>query len=485
VLPWGAVRMTSAINPSAGLLVASLWLTAPLAFAATDAPTLPPHFAGSALDEAPTALTADWWTAYASDELSTLLAAGARDNLDIQAAIARLQAASARARAAHASVLPTVDAGLGATHYAGHSNAGTAQETDAGVLLSASYELDFFGKNRAIADSAGAQAAVSRAERDTVVLATQAALAAGYFTVVSLRERLHWAEVDLTTAQRILTLVEARHAAQAVGDAELANERNRVAAATLTVVDLTAQEAVARESLAVLAGRDPEGFGVTATDLGGLQLPSVVPDLPATLLQRRPDIQAAERALAAGHADVAVARAALFPSIALTAAGGVQNPAVQAAVTTLTGTGASLTLGAQLLQSVFDGGRRRALRAEAEARESELLVQYRAVIRNALLDVETALSARQALRTAAAAQHDTLEQSQRALAVAQARYQSGIGDALNVLEAERAVNAARSQQTAYRLDGLLNTVSLAKALGGGWQAAVPHPSAELTSGTRP
>jgi len=465
VLPWGAVRMTSAINPSAGLLVASLWLTAPLAFAATDAPTLPPHFAGSALDEAPTALTADWWTAYASDELSTLLAAGARDNLDIQAAIARLQAASARARAAHASVLPTVDAGLGATHYAGHSNAGTAQETDAGVLLSASYELDFFGKNRAIADSAGAQAAVSRAERDTVVLATQAALAAGYFTVVSLRERLHWAEVDLTTAQRILTLVEARHAAQAVGDAELANERNRVAAATLTVVDLTAQEAVARESLAVLAGRDPEGFGVTATDLGGLQLPSVVPDLPATLLQRRPDIQAAQAQLHAATAQVGVATAALLPQITLGAFAGPQALTYQ---DMFKGSNETWGVSFGLLQPIFHGGALRAQKRGAEAGVDQALADYRQTVLVAFANVSDALNALRFDAQTLQAQVESEQAAARSLDLAKAQFRIGAASYLQLLDATRSWHLARMGLIRARATSLSDTTALYAALGGGF-----------------
>ena len=467
------------------LLIASLSLAPAIADAATDVPALPNQFAGAAADDPTTALDAEWWAAYGSPELSALLASAERENLDVRAAAARLQAAGARARAAHASTRPTVDAGLGATHYAGHSNAGTAQETDAGALLSASYEIDFWGKHRATIDSAVALEAVSRAERDTVVLATKAALAAGYFNVLSTRERLHLAESDLASTQKILSLIEARHAAHAVSDNELASQRGAVAAASLMVIDLTEQDAVARESLAVLAGRDPSGFLVAATDLSGIRMPSVGPGLPATLLQRRPDIEAAERALAAAHADVAVARAALFPSVTLTAAGGLQNPAVQAAVATLTGTGATLTLGAQLVQSVFDGGRRRAVRAEAEARETELLLNYRSTIRNALVDVETALSVRQALRSAAPAQDDALAQSQRALDVAEARYRAGVGDYLNVLDAERAVTAAQQQMAQYRLARLLNTLSLAKALGGGWHHTDSTPVAELTSGTRP
>ena len=164
------------------------------------------------------------------------------------------------------------------------------------------------------------------------------------------------------------------------------------------------------------------------------------------------------------------ARAALLPSITLTASGGLQNPAVQAAVDTLTGTGGTLTLGASLLQTIFDGGRRRAARSAATARQQELVALYRGSILAALLDVETALSSIQHLNAQQAAQIENVAQSQRAFEGAQLRYQAGSGDYLTVLEAQRLLYAAREQQSNYRLARLQALVGLYKALGGGWQA---------------
>jgi outer membrane protein, multidrug efflux system len=221
--------------------------------------------------------------------------------------------------------------------------------------------------------------------------------------------------------------------------------------------------------LAVAAGHDPEGFAVEARGLESLREPPVAAGLPSTLLLRRPDLLSAEATLAAASANVAVARAAFLPTISLTATGGIQNPAVQAAVTTLTGTGPTLTLGAALVQGVFDGGQRRAVREEALAREQEMLAGYRSAVRNALLDVETTLALRQSLDAQRGARERALAQTTLALQAARARYQAGAGDFLALLDAQRSVHAARDANAQYRLARFQACVALFKALGGGWQ----------------
>ena len=196
--------------------------------------------------------------------------------------------------------------------------------------------------------------------------------------------------------------------------------------------------------------------------------PRVAAGLPAQLLARRPDVFSAEETLRSAHADLVQARAAFFPSITLTGAGGVQNPAVQAALLTLPGAGPSLTVGAALTQSIFDGGRLRAARDEASAKELEMIAHYRAAVLAALWDVEIALSAIGHLEQQASSQAESLSQSELALAAAQARYQAGSGDFLTVLDAQRAAIAAREQMTQYKLARLRAAVGLCKALGGGW-----------------
>jgi outer membrane protein TolC len=201
------------------------------------------------------------------------------------------------------------------------------------------------------------------------------------------------------------------------------------------------------------------------------------------LLWRRPDIFTAEANLQSANADLVAARAALFPSLTLTASGGVQNPALNAAVLTLSGVGPTLNLGASLVQTIFDGGKLRAMRAEAQAKDEELVTSYRASILAALVDVENSLSAVHHLDAARDFQNENLAQSERAFEGARLRYKEGSGDFLTVLEAQKIVYAVRDQFSQYKLARLQALVSLCKALGGGWQAppeaSPPRRAAEL------
>ena len=172
----------------------------------------------------------------------------------------------------------------------------------------------------------------------------------------------------------------------------------------------------------------------------------------------------------AADADWVAARAALFPSLNLTAAGGVQNPALNAAVISLSGAGPTLNLGASITQTIFDHGRLKALRTEAQAKDEELIAAYRAAILSALVDVEKALSTISRLDDARALQSESVEQSERAFEGASFRYKAGSGDFLTVLEAQRTLYAARDQYSQYRFSRFQAFIALCKALGGGWQA---------------
>jgi outer membrane protein, multidrug efflux system len=431
------------------------------------APELPPAFqnqpAGQALWPGKS-----WYDGFGSAELSSLLAQAAGRNLDLTMARARLAQADARARQAGAAILPSVDAGGNANFLAGHSVNGSAHETDWSALVSASYEVDFWGKNRAAAHAAQFLAAASRADRDTLALTTSAGVANTYFQVLSLRERLLTAQSNVDAARGLLAVIKARFDAGMANPVELAAQKAVLANAALAIPALQQQEGEALAALALLVGRAPEGFTVQARSLEALSLPAVAAGLPSDLLTRRPDIFMAEANMQAAHADLVAARAALYPSLSLTASGGVQNPAVQAAVITLSGVGPGLNIGTALVQTIFDGGRLRAIRAEAQAKDQELVTAYRAAILSALVDVENALGALRHLDDAREFQIESVAQSERAFEGAKLRYQEGSGDYLAVLDAQRTLYTARDQFSQYKLARLQALVTLCKALGGGW-----------------
>lgn len=431
--------------------------------------------------------SSEWYRGFGSEELDSLIQQAVAGNLDLQGARWRIEQALERAKQARASLLPSVDA-LGAANYlAGHSSSGSLHETDWSALLSASYEIDFWGRNHAAADSAHDALIASRADRDTVALTTLSAVANEYFQLLSARERLELARSNVDAAQKLLDIVSSRNSVGLANPAEVAAQRAALAVAQLQIPDLERQAEESVTALASFLGRAPEGFSVGGTSLESVQEPAVAPGLPSELLQRRPDILVAEANLAAASADTVVARAALYPSLSLTLQGGVANPAVNAAVNSLSGVGPTLNLGAGLTQPLFDAGKLRSQSREAQAREQESVTSYKAAIVAALVDVENTLGALRHLNEAREAQDTNVRESSRAYEAAEARYKTGNGDFLAVLEAQKSLFAARDQFSQYRLARLQAMVALCKALGGGWQgvAATTPAAAAATQQQQP
>jgi outer membrane protein, multidrug efflux system len=411
----------------------------------------------------------DWYRGFRSAALDALVERASNSNLDLAAATARVAQADERARQAGAAILPSVDALGNGNFLAGHSRDGSAHELDWSALLSASYEVDFWGRNRASANAARFLGSAARADRDTLGLTTLAGVANAYFELLSVRERLRIAQSNRDAARGLLEVVQARFNAGAADPMQQAAQRAVLAAAQLAIPDLRQREAELLTALALLVGQPPEGFTVAQSTLDALAEPQVAPGLPAELLTRRPDVYTAEANLRAADADLVAARAALLPTLTLTATGGLQNPAMNAAVIALTGAGPGINLGAGLTQGIFDGGRLRAVRDETRARDAELLAQYRHAILAALVDVENALTAIHHLDAAREFQEQSLAQSQLAFDGAQRRYGEGAGDFSSVLEAQRTLYAARDQFSQYKLARLQARVALCKALGGGWE----------------
>jgi outer membrane protein, multidrug efflux system len=410
----------------------------------------------------------EWYRGFDSDELNSLIGLAEKNNWDMAAARARVAQADARARQAGAAILPSVDATGNANFLAGHSSQGGGHELDWAAMLSASYELDFWGKNRAAALSARLLAGASRADRDTIALTTLAGVSAGYFQILALRERLAIAHANCEAASQLLQVVQARFDAGLATPVELATQKSTYDVARIAIIDLEQTEFEAHAALSLLLGRAPENFEVKGKPLDQLREPAIAAGLPSELLRRRPDLVMAEENLQAGHADLTAARAAMFPNISLTAGAGVQNPALPATVLTIPGVGPSFALGANLVQPIFDHGRLKAQRDEVQAKQEELLAAYRSSIISALIDVENALAQIHHLDSAREFQRENVAESERAFDGAKLRYQAGSGDYLTLLAAQRTLYLARDQLVQYKLARLTALVSLSKALGGGW-----------------
>jgi NodT family efflux transporter outer membrane factor (OMF) lipoprotein len=263
----------------------------------------------------------------------------------------------------------------------------------------------------------------------------------------------------------VLKLVDARYRNGVATQLDVSQQTTAVLNQRAALIPLEVAERQTTSALALLIGRVPQGFGVAAEPFVDIDVPAVSPGIPSELLTRRPDLASAEAQLAAADANVAAARAALLPSISLSASGGIAS----AALLSLANPTNALSIGLSLAQAIFDGGERKARVATEQSQRRVLVETYGDAVRTALKEVDDALGNADRGARLEAAQQQTLEQARRSLNLAEIRYREGAGDLLAVLDAQRSLFAAQDQLTQARLERLAAAVGLFKALGGGWE----------------
>jgi NodT family efflux transporter outer membrane factor (OMF) lipoprotein len=415
-----------------------------------------------------TAVTADWWNSFGSQELQQLVDRALAGSPDLAIATERVRQAEAQVRVAGASLFPTLDLGVGTSTRTNSDSRGSTTTHASSALLSASYEVDLWGRNRSDVRSAQSSLQATAFDRETARLTLISGVASSYFQVLSLRSRLSVARENLTIAERVRDLVGARVRNGVASQLDLSRQEAAVLSLRSALLPIEQQERQTLAALAVLIGQVPEGFNVQAAGVADLAVPAIDAGVPAQLLVRRPDLASAEAQLAAANANVAVARAALLPSISLTASAGNASAALLSFASGGSTTAISLAL--SVLQPIFDGGRLRGQVSISQSRERELVETYRRAILSAFKDVEDALVA-----ASRQAQQETLltevqVQAREALRLAEIRYREGVDDLLTVLDAQRTLFNAQDQIAQIRLNRLEAAVSLYKALGGGWSA---------------
>ena len=404
-----------------------------------------------------------WWQRFGSPELSRLVDEGQSSNLELAGAFARVLQAEAGARIAGVSLLPTANFYSDASRTAPLKNGSGSTNVDSGVQVS--YEVDFWGKNKASVASAQASLAANRFDRQTVALTVTSGIVSTYLQVLSLHDRLAVAREHVANAEHVLSLVEAQKRAGAASTLDLARQRSAVAQQKADIPDLMQQAREAQSALAILLGQSPQTFSIGDKGLDTITLPEVSPGLPSELLARRPDIGRAEANLAAANADVAVARANLFPSINLTGALGTQSSAL---VSLLNAPNMLANVGASLMAPIFDGGRLKQEREQAIARKQELVQVYRATVMSAFAEVDTALGQIRSLDDQQRLKSAELDQARQAYDLSEIRYKLGAEDFTTVLDTQRALSDVQNDIGLLKLRRLQATVSLYKALGGGW-----------------
>ncbi|MGA2343752.1 MAG: efflux transporter outer membrane subunit, partial [Steroidobacteraceae bacterium] len=331
---------------------------------------------------------ADWWHGFGSARLDQLIAQAQQSNDDLAGAMARIQEADAQLRIAGAPLLPTVDLGASATRErASVPGEGIPTYNVFNPVLTASYELDFWGKNRAARDAARALAVASRYDRETVALTVISSVATTYLQALELRERIEVAEQNLTNGEKILKGLSFQQQVGTANGLDVAQQETAVALLRAAIPPLREQFRQTVYALAVLIGKTPETVDVTEGTLNDLKVPQVVAGLPSELLARRPDVAEAEQQLISANADIGVARAELFPSIELTASGGYESTVLSSLVNPANRVWA---VSAGLTQPIFHGGALRGQLAFSKARYTELLTTYHKAVLTALSNVESA-----------------------------------------------------------------------------------------------
>lgn len=417
----------------------------------------------------------DWWRAFRSRELTEIIEQTREANLDIAAAIARIVQADAAARIAGSPLLPNVGLGASAARArssqstAGGGSAGGSERDSLSASLTASYEIDFWGKNRAALRAAEQSAIASRYDSEVVGLTTVVAAANGYFQVLAAQDRLQVARNNLQSANRVLDLIKQRVNAGTASDLDTAQQESLVNSQRASIPPLEQIVTQNRNALAVLMARSPEGVRVRGGTLRSIAIPRVTPGLPSELLTQRPDIREAEANLAAANANVENARAQMLPSITLTGEGGYQSAVLK---TLLRPESAFYTLAGGLTQPIFDG---LALQGNLDAqkgRQDELLQNYRKAVISAFADVETALDAIRQTALRERLQREVVTSSQRAFDISEERLRSGTVDLVTVLQTQQTLYQAQDALAQARLAHVQAIVSLYQALGGGW---LPKP----------
>jgi len=412
----------------------------------------------------------DWWRGFRSRELTLLMEEAQTANLDIAVAIARILQADAQVRIINAALLPAVNFNTSATRSRRAGGGASPVSSLYNVNLSASYTLDFWGRNRAALLSAEETAIATRFDRDVVALTTLVSVADAYFLVANSQDRLRIARENFAAANRILGLIKERFNAGTASQLEVSQQESLVATqrAAIPPLEITLRQNIA--ALAVLVGRAPEHFSAAGGSTFRITVPRVSPGLPSELLNQRPDIREAEATLRSTNFSVESARAAFFPTISLTGQTGFQS----AALASLFGPGAWFyTMAASLTQPVFDGGLLLGQLELAQGHQLEALQTYRRAVISAFRDVEQALIALQQQTIRERLQNEVVRASRVAFQISEQRLREGTLDLPTLLQTQQTLFAAEDLLAQIRLARLQAAVFLYQALGGGWSPPVP------------
>jgi multidrug efflux system outer membrane protein len=434
---------------------------------------LPGAFPGSSpADAGSDAVPGDWWRLFDDPVLNDLVETALETNTDIAQAVARIEEADANLRAVNAAFFPEIDLSGSANRSAFSNNVASppapgtpSVRNDLRLVLSSSFEVDFWGKLRRASEAARAQQLGTRYAKDVVTLSIAALTTQTYFALRSLDAQIAATRATLATREDTLKIVRRRAEGGLSSDLEVRQAEGARSDAAFQFDEFLRQRALGEHLLATLTGN--LDTTVPPGDLAQLPLPALPPaGLPSSLLERRPDIRQAEQDLISANAQIGVAKAQLFPTITLTGDFGGESKALAGLFTV---PGRIWTFAAGLSAPIFEAGKLTALVDVQRARERQSLANYQKTVQTAFREVADALIN---VRQYAALENDaqaSVDAARDALRLANTRYTAGYTGFLDVLDSQRSVNLAELALIRSRQNLLSAGVDLMTALGGGWE----------------
>lgn len=424
----------------------------------------------------------DWWTLFGDPQLNALEARLIVGNENLKSLAAQLASARAAVEASRSALYPTLSVSAGATRDGNPAqttaNGGSISNTANSMTLgaNAAWEVDLWGRLSQASEGAQASAQASFDDLAAARLSAQSTLAQTYFSLRTSDAQLDLLTRSVAAYQRSLDLTQARYDGGVAARSDVLQAQTQLKSAQAQQADMAAQRATLEHAIAVLLGIPPSALEVKSTLAGVAGLPAVPPLpalLPSTLLERRPDIAAAQRRVAAAYAQIGVADASYFPALSLSASAGYRNTSLSNLVSA---PNFLWSLGSSLTEAIFDGGQRKLASAQARAAADQATSTYRQSVLTALQEVEDNLVLATRLQEEVAYQADAVAAAQRNLTITNDQYAGGTVSYLNVVTAQTAAFTSESSLLSVQNRQLAATAILLKNIAGRWQPDIAAPA---------
>jgi NodT family efflux transporter outer membrane factor (OMF) lipoprotein len=424
-----------------------------------------------------------WWEMFDNPQLNALCERVDISNQNVALAEANFRSARALVKEARSQLFPAVTVNpsvMNSRQSSRGSQSASAPRgavTDYSLPFEASWEPDLWGRVRNSVSANSLEAQATAADLESTRLSAHAELAADYFQLRALDAQKQLLDSTVDAYQEALELTKVRFQTGIVSDEDVAQAETQLSNAQAQATDVGIQRAQFEHAIALLTGQPASTFSIPVAPLKA-EPPSIPVGLPSQLLERRPDIAAAERRVAEANAQIGVAKAALYPSLTLGATGGFSASSI---ASWLAWPARFWSVGPALAQTLFDKGRRKAVTEQARAQYDGTVAAYRQTVLTAFQEVEDNLAALRILSRELEQQEAAVKSAERSLALANERYKAGIDPYLNVLTAQATLLTNRRAALDLRMQQMTASVQLIKALGGGWNASeLPTPKRLLT-----